>query len=70
MRRVRDMLGDGSQEVGGGEDLEVAVDQRLADYVALDEGRGIDRAFLLAALSRLSFIDLRSADIVHAKPRR
>ena len=26
MRRVRDMLGDCGQEVGGGEDLEVAVD--------------------------------------------
>jgi hypothetical protein len=30
--------------------------QRLADDVARDEGRGIDRAFLLAALSRLGFI--------------
>ena len=26
MRRVRYMLGDGSQKVGGGEDIEVAVD--------------------------------------------
>jgi hypothetical protein len=30
--------------------------QRLADNIAGDEGGGIDRAFLLASLSRLSFI--------------
>jgi hypothetical protein len=30
--------------------------QRLANDVARDEGGGVNRAFLLAALSRLSFI--------------
>ena len=35
-RRVRDMLGDGGQEVGGGEDLEVAVDLGI-EATAVDD---------------------------------
>ena len=46
-RRVRDMLGDGGQEVGGGEDLEVAVDLGIeAGAVDHHVGRGLQRHFL------------------------
>ena len=45
--RVRDMLGDGGQEVGGGEDLEVAVDLGIeAGAVDHHVGRGLQRHFL------------------------
>ena len=42
---VRDMLGDGSQKVGGGEDLEVAVDLGI-EAGAVDDhvGRGTGRS--------------------------
>ena len=47
MPRVRDMLGDGGQEVGGGEDLEVAVDLGIeAGAVDHHVGRGLQRHFL------------------------
>ena len=44
---VRDMLRDGGQEVGGGEDLEVAVDLGIeAGAVDHHVGRGLQRHFL------------------------
>src|SRR5664279_1918473 len=44
---VRDMLSDGSQKVGGGEDLEVAVDLGIEPGAVDDPvGRGLQRHFL------------------------
>jgi hypothetical protein len=47
VRRVRDMLGDGSQEVGGGEDLEVAVDLGIEPGAVDDDVRGPFEGHLL-----------------------
>ena len=38
---VRDMLGDGGQAVGGGEDLEVAVDLGIEARAVGDDVRGL-----------------------------
>ena len=65
--RVRDMLGDGDQEVGGGEDLEVAVDLGLDQILGYLRSSRVEHGLLI---NLNSTVDLTAKNAKIAKKDR